>query len=296
MTSAASIVDYVLVTPARNEVDFLERTIESVVSQTVRPLKWVIVSDGSTDGTDELVERYAADHNWIELIRAPERRERHFGGKVAAFNLGYARVQQLPFQLIGSMDGDISFGPDLLEFLLSKFSQNPRLGVAGVPFHENGVGYDFRYSSVEHVSGAFQLFRRECFEAIGGYTPVKGGGIDVIAVLTARMKGWQTRTYPEKHYEHHRPMGTAKHKRLSVKFKDGEKDYYLGGHPLWEVFRGVYQMSKSPILVGGAALMAGYFWSWTRRMERPISKELLQYRRSLQMERLRKFLSFARAE
>ena len=100
---------YVLITPARNEAQFIELTIKSVVSQTVRPLKWVIVSDGSTDGTDDIVSKYAAEHPWIELVRMPERSERHFAGKVHAFNAGYARVKHLKYEVIGSLDGDISF-------------------------------------------------------------------------------------------------------------------------------------------------------------------------------------------
>src|ERR1035441_7778521 len=103
---------YVLITPARNEADFVELTLKSVVSQTVRPLKWVIVSDGSTDGMDEIVSRYAAEQPWIELVRMPERRERHFAGKVNAFNAGYARVKDLSYAIIGNLDADVSFDPD----------------------------------------------------------------------------------------------------------------------------------------------------------------------------------------
>ena len=119
------------------------------------------------------------------------------------------------------------------------------------------MSYDYRFVSIEHVSGACQLFRRECFESIGGYTPVKGGGIDLIAVVTARMKGWQTRTFPEKTSFHHRNMGSAKHGPLATRFKDGEKDYVLGGSPAWEVFRGFYQMRKRPYVLGAGALLAG---------------------------------------
>ena len=98
---------YVLITPARNEADFIESTLKSVVSQTIRPLKWVIVSDGSTDGMDEIVGRYSAEQSWIELVRMPERRERHFAGKVNAFNAGSARVKDLPYDIIGNLDADI---------------------------------------------------------------------------------------------------------------------------------------------------------------------------------------------
>lgn len=147
--------------------------------------------------------------------------------------------------------------------------------------------YDFRFSSVDHVSGALQLFRRACFEAIGGYVPVKGGGIDVIAVWGARARGWKTRTFTEKFYRHHRKMGTAKDGMVKVKFKDGQKDYALGGHPLWEVFRVVYQLTKKPLIVGGCALGLGYLLSAIRRVERPMAPELVRYRRADQMQRLK---------
>src|SRR5213592_3969027 len=176
---------FVLITPARNEAAFIEQTIKSVVAQTRRPARWVIVSDGSTDGTDDIVKRYAAEHDWIELVRMPERKERDFAGKVRAFNAGYARVKHL-------------------EYLLGKFAENPKLGLAGTNYWEGKLQYDYRFTSIEDVAGACQLFRRECFEAIGGYQPVKCGGIDLIAVLRARMHGWETRTFTGKYLIHHR--------------------------------------------------------------------------------------------
>jgi biofilm PGA synthesis N-glycosyltransferase PgaC len=282
---------YVLITPARNEAAFIELTLKSVVAQTVRPLKWVIVSDGSTDGTDEIITKYLADNPWIELLRMPERRERHFAGKVHAFNAGYARVKDLPFEIVGSLDGDLSFDREYFLFLLAKLAENPELGLVGTPFQDGpNKTYDYRFVSIEHVSGACQLFRRQCFEDIGGYKPVKGGGIDHIAVLTARMKGWKTRTFTEKMSIHHRPMGTAERGTFKARFKTGSLDYALGGHPLWELFRTCYQMSKRPVLIGGLTLLAGYLWAFATRAERPISPELVKFRRSEQMLRLRNFL------
>src|SRR5258708_21245530 len=168
---------YVLITPARNEAQFIELTLKSVIAQTVRPLKWVIVSDGSTDGTDGIVMRYAAGHPWIELVRMPERKERHFAGKVLAFNAGYARMQDLPYQAIGSVDGDASFDAEYFSFLLQKLAEDPKLGLAGTAFRETSKeDYDYRFVSIEHVTGICQLFRREGFEDIGGGVAPPGGG------------------------------------------------------------------------------------------------------------------------
>jgi poly-beta-1,6-N-acetyl-D-glucosamine synthase len=281
---------YVLITPARDEARFIELTIKSVVAQTVRPMKWVIVSDGSTDGTDDIVNRYAVDHPWIELVRMPERRERHFAGKAHGFNAGRARVADLDFDVIGNLDADVSFEPNHFEFLVAKFAEDPRLGVVGAPFREGTYQYDYRFTSIENVWGGCQLFRRECFEDVGGYVPAKGGCIDHIAVVSARMRGWKTRTFTERVCLHHREMGTAQHGGLAAKFRTGAKDHSVGNHPVWELFRMFYQMKQRPFILGGIALGSGYAWSVLRRVKRPVSDELVTFTRREQMQRLTRFL------
>lgn len=280
---------YVLITPARNEAEFIELALKSVVAQTVPPLKWVIVSDGSSDGTDEIVRKYMADHPWIKLVRMPERRERHFAGKVHAFNAGYDRVKDSDFDIVGNLDADVSFEENHFEFLITKMAENPRLGVAGAPFKEGSYQYDYRFTNIENVWGGCQLFRRDCYESIGGYVPLQGGCIDHVAVLSARMKGWQTRTFTEKICLHHRKMGTALQGGLKAKFKLGAKDYSVGNHPLWQLVRTFYQMSQRPFVVGGLALGAGYAWSLVRRAEIPVSRELVSFVRREQMRRLSRF-------
>ena len=281
---------YMLITPARNEAQFIELTIRSVIAQSARPLKWVIVSDGSTDGTDEIVRRYAAEHSWIELVRTPERRERHFAGKVHAFNAGYFCVQQLSYDVIASLDADISFEEGYFAYLLGKLAEDSRLGLVGTPFiDDDGTTYDYRFVNSEHVSGACQVFRRECFESIGGYTPVKGGGIDYLAVVNSRMKGWKTRTFTDKVCNHHRLIGTAGNNLLYARFKYGIKDYAFGNHLLWQCFRMTYQMTRKPILLGGSAIMAGYIWAMVSRATRPVSPQLVAFVRREQMERLKAF-------
>jgi cellulose synthase/poly-beta-1,6-N-acetylglucosamine synthase-like glycosyltransferase len=286
---------YVLVTPARNEEAYIENTIRSVVAQTVQPAKWVIVSDGSTDRTDEIVKRYAKQHDWIELLRMPEHRDRQFAAKANCFNAGYARFKKTDYDIIGNLDADISFEPDYFEFLLDRFTAMPRLGVAGTPFVEDPAQlgrhtYAHRFAQLDHVSGACQLFRRDCFEEVGGYVPIKGGAIDWVAVTTARMKGWQTRTFLEKTCLHHRKLGTGTDSQLMARFRYGQKAYYVGGHPLWELLRSIFQMREWPWVMGGLYFLWGYLWAALKRMKRPVSPELVAFHRSEQMTRLRRIL------
>lgn len=277
---------YVLVTPARNEEEYIEGVIESVASQSILPLKWVIVSDCSSDRTDAIVRSHAGTMDFVELIRMPERRERNFAAKVECFNAGRKLLVGLDYEIIANLDADITFGPDYFEYLLARFAENPRLGVAGTPFVENGGHYDYRFTNIEHVSGACQLFRKECFDQIGGYKPIKGGGIDWVAVTTARMLGWQTRSFLDRVCYHHRTIGMGTSRGLTVHFKQGQKDYSLGNHPLWELFRAVYQSAGKPYLVRGLLLLCGYFWSYAKGGDRPIPVELLQFIRSEQIRRL----------
>lgn len=290
MSQQESELTYALVTPARNEEGHIGLTLASVVAQTRRPVRWVIVSDGSTDRTDEIVREFQSQADWIELVRMPEHWDRSFAAKVRCFNAGYEQVRRVGHDLVGSLDADISFGADYFEFLLARFAEDSRLGVAGTPFVEDGRQYDYRFTNIEHVSGACQLFRRECFEEIGGYVPIQGGGIDWVAVTTARMKGWRTRTFTERTCLHHRRIGSASGGLLRAGFRHGEKDYFLGGHPLWQLFRAVYQMGRRPYLVEGASLLAGYTWALLRRVERPVSPELMRFHRAEQMARLKSFL------
>ncbi|MDP3068881.1 MAG: glycosyltransferase family 2 protein [Opitutaceae bacterium] len=288
-------LSYVLVTPARNEAAFIAGTITSMIAQTARPQRWIIVSDGSTDGTDDIVRRHAAQHPWIELLRMPEHRDRTFAAKANCFAAGFARLQNLEFDLVGNLDADITMGPDYYEFLLARFAERPRLGVAGTPFVEDesqpgNHSYAHGSANLTHVSGACQIFRKQCFAEIGGYVPIKGGAIDWIAVTTARMKGWETRTFLERVCFHHRKIGTGNHSPLMARFHYGRKAYYVGGHPLWETLRGLFQFREAPFLIGSIWFVAGYWWACVTRMPRPVSRELMAFHRGEQMTRLRQLL------
>jgi glycosyltransferase involved in cell wall biosynthesis len=283
---------YVLVTPARNEQPNIARLIQCMIQQTHLPQRWVIVNDGSTDDTAAIVRQFSATYPWIELVDLPARRERTFAAKVHSFNAGFERVRNLNWDVVGNLDADLSFEPDYLEFLMDKFAQDKSLGVAGTVFREPGYSSETNsFEGQNHVAGGCQLFRRACFEEVGGYVPNRAGGIDWIAVTTARMKGWTTRSYREKYFFHHRALGTAERGRLASAFSYGEKDYYLGGGPLWECFRVVFQMKKSPYILVGLALGAGYISAGLRRMMRPVSPELMRFHRKEQIVKLKAILS-----
>ncbi len=281
-------MNYVLITPAHNEEAFIEKTLASMVAQTRLPERWVVVDDGSTDRTSQIVQHYAKQYHWIELLQRPQRQDRNFAGKAHAFNAGFEQVRFLQFDVIGNLDADISFERDYFKFLLRKFAEFPRLGVAGTAMRE--ATYDPVKDSFYHESdvfGACQLFRRACFEEVGGYTPIRWGGLDWVAVRTARFKGWQTKSFRDKLFYHHRPMGATESTTWKARFDYGRKDYFLGNHPFWQVFRVCYQMLKRPYLIGGLILFAGYVYSFASRMKRPVDAELLRFHRNEQLRRLK---------
>jgi poly-beta-1,6-N-acetyl-D-glucosamine synthase len=289
MDQKGSDLSYVLVTPARNEEAFIQKAIESMVQQTHLPLKWVIVDDGSLDRTAEIVSGYLAQYPWMELVQLPKRRDRSFAAKVGAFNAGFEHVKDLKYDVIGNLDGDISFEKDHFEFLMGKFASDSTLGVGGTIFKEEGYSSETdSFEGRNHVAGQCQLFRRECWKEIGGYIPHRAGGIDWMAVTTARMMGWKTESFRERSYYHYRHMGTAERGILASMFSYGEKDYYLGGHPVWELFRVAYRTAKQPLC--GMALGLGFCWAFIRRTPRPVSRELMAFHRKEQMTKLKSIL------
>lgn len=283
--------NYVVITPAQNEEEYIEATIQSLVGQTVLPKLWVIVSDGSTDRTEEIVEKYIPDNQWITLVKLPKRKERNFAAKVLAVREGEKHLKDINYNYICNLDADIRFGKDFFEYLLNKLDENSSLGIAGTDYTEGGF-HSFRdsYISASHVNGQCQVFRRRCWEDIGGYTPIKGGGIDTIAVRKARMKGWLTRSFQDRTFEHLKPMGTAGGNVITSRYKAGRKDYILGGHPLWHLFRSVFNLPRKPYIIGGGALFLGFFVSWITGKRIPISNDLIQFHRAEQMSRLKEIV------
>jgi glycosyltransferase involved in cell wall biosynthesis len=274
-----------LVTPARDEEAHLEQLVRVMTSQTRLPLKWVIVDDGSADRTGVIASACAVRHSWVEAVHLPAKLERGFAAKALSFRAGYERVRHLEYNVIGNLDADLSFDTDYLEFLLDRFAADATLGVAGTIFVEDG--YDSARDSFEgenHVPGGCQLFRRECFEQIGGYVPVKIG-MDWIAVTTARMLGWKTQSFRDKVFVHHRPLGTGGRRRQAAWRLYGEKDYLLGWHPVYEICRLCYQAARNPW--AGLNIALGYAGAVVRRPQRSVPPELMRFHRAEQMTKLK---------
>jgi biofilm PGA synthesis N-glycosyltransferase PgaC len=287
---------YALITPAHNEELHLEEVIRSVTAQTCLPVRWVIVSDGSTDRTDDIVRASSARFPWIQLLRCERDPARHFAGKAHAVNAAYETLRSTDFDLVGNLDADITLPPDYYEFLIGRFLALPALGVAGTPFIEDAArpdvhSYAHAFADLRHVSGACQFFRRRCFDEIGGYMPVKEGGIDWVAVTTARMRGWTTRTFLERTCVHHRTMGTADRHVLRARFRHGQEEYLVGSHPLWQVMRGLFQMKNRPLVLGGACLLLGYASAWLSGRPSPVPDDLRRFHRREQLERLARLVT-----
>lgn len=253
----------------------------------------MIVSDVSTEGTDAIVNIYTAEHRWIELLRMPERKERHFADKEMAFNTDWAKIKYLAYDVIGvigSLDVDVSFGPDYFEYLLEQCMSDPLLGVAGTTLRDRESQYDYRFSRKKHISDTCYIFRRSRFEEFGGYTPLKGGAIDLVAVVTTRMKGWKTETFMDRTSVHHRPIGSAANPVVAASLKSGYGDFRICLHPVCQVLRSLYQINRKPYLVSGFALLAVFMWAKLRCTTKPVSREFVRFRRREQMAWLMEYV------
>lgn len=280
---------YVLITPARNEEAFIEQTIQSVVGQTILPRKWVIVSDGSTDRTEEIVRHYCVDHGFIELVSSCGDAQRNFGSKVHAFYAGYEVLGDISYDFIGNIDADVSFAADYFENILRQFQQDSRLGIAGGVIMELIQGrYVSQNISADSVAGAVQLFRRQCFDDIGGYLPLPHGGIDCAAEVMARMHNWRVKTYFDYAVLHHRRVLTGGANIFRNKFRHGSTDFLLGYHPLFELFRCLYKTTQRPYVLGSLCSFAGFCWAAMTRQKKHLPDTCIHYLRKEQINKLLK--------
>ena len=254
---------YVLITPARNEADYIEETLSSVINQTILPQEWIIVSDGSTDGTDEIVKGYEKKYSFIKLLRASDNNSRNFGSKVTAFNFGYQHLTNGKYEFIGNLDGDIGLGPDYYEKILKKFDENMQLGIAG------GVRLDF-------IDGKFVKVHSSR-NSVAGYRALQYGGIDSVAETMCRMNGWKVQSFEDIKLYHYKPTGSVRSNVIKSKFRIGIKFYLIGYHPIFVLFRFLSRLKQKPYIIGSLISILGFIWASIRRYERPVTQEFVNY-------------------
>lgn len=279
---------YVLITSARNEEAYIEKTIRSVIAQTLLPKKWIIVSDGSIDRTDEIVQRYEAKYDFIRLLHKESDSNWNYASKVYAIRAGLVLLNNVEYDFIGNLDADISFEPNYFELILAKFREYPGLGLAGGTIHEltNGVFKARLGNTIRSVPGALQLFRRQCFEEIGGYVPLKTGGIDVLAQTMVRMHGWQVRSFLDIPALHHRRTGWSKENIFKASLRLGVMDYHLGMHPLYSLFKSLRRLCDRPYILKGVLRMTGFTLEYIKGRKRQIPNEVVDFVRREQVKRI----------
>ncbi len=284
---------YILITPAKDEGEYIEETIKSVISQTVQPYKWCIVSDGSTDNTDEIIIKYAKKNDFIIYIRNDKTESRNFASKVYAINLAITHIAESNFEydFIGILDADTKFDRNYYESILTEFANNSKLGMAGGIFYENYKGKKIKVVlSSNSVRGAVQFFRKECFKDIGGFVPLENGGEDIITEVTARMKGWEVRSFDYLPVTNLRLSGTGRWGIVEIKFREGMLAHSIGYHPLFQILKSFYRFKERPYIIAGTLHLFGFLWAWIGPNTIKVSEEFKNYLRREQLERLFPFL------
>ncbi len=281
---------YVIVTPAFNEARYIEKTIESVTRQTILPQRWVIVDDGSTDQTAQIIQQYARQYAWIFCLRrSKDPSHTYYASNVYALQAGYEQVKNLSFDFVATLDADIILGPRYYERIFERFEANRDLGIATGTLFEPIDGHlkelDFdRYSTPK----ALQVFRRACYEKVGGYIPCRHGGEDTCAEILARMYGWRTWSFQDVQVVHQRPVGTGAAQRvLHARFRQGLADYCLATHPVFMMAKCVRRcLTEKPYVLSGLARLAGFTYGFLARAERQLPREARCYVRTEQLRRL----------
>ena len=285
-------VAYAAMTPAWNEERLIGGLLAAVAAQTVPPVQWVIVSDGSTDRTDEIVQSYADQFPFIQLYRMPQAHKRSFAAQVDAINAGYEQLRHLEFDFVGNLDADITFDTDYFERLFAVFEKEPDLGLAGGTIHEkqNGSWVERKMNRVHSVMHGVQMFRRECFDALGGYARLPHGSPDWHAEVSLRMRGWKVRSIQGLKAYHHRPNGGAGGATWYC-YRQGLADFSLGTHPLFELCKVARRLRSKPYVLAPLAELTGFLYSYCKGDKRAVSKEFMTYIRREQLSRIFPFCS-----
>ncbi len=279
-------VCYVIITPVRDEAQYIEKTIGSVVSQTVLPVEWVIVDDGSTDSTGEIITSYAKRHSWISPVRRSDRGFRKSAsGVMEAFYEGWRHLRAQEWEFVVKLDGDLSFEPAYFEQCFAEFKSDPNLGIGGGVIHTvQGKVRTAEEAPAFHVRGATKIYRRDCWKVIGGL--LEAPGWDTVDELKANMLGWHTRSFPQLVALQHRATGAADGTWRDA-VKNGRADYVSAYHPLFMIVKCLKRCFQKPFLVNALGHAWGYAGGYLQKTPRVQDADLIRYVHDQQLRRLR---------
>jgi glycosyltransferase involved in cell wall biosynthesis len=277
---------YIVITPIRNEEEFLPLTLASMFAQTAKPQQWILVNDGSTDGTGKLIDQAAATHPWITVVHRADRGSRQAGsGVIAAFYDGYRAISGNNWDYVVKFDGDLSFDSSYFELCLEEFIADKALGIAGGTCCKLIQGKkipEFTGEPPFHVRGPTKIYRRACFEAIGGL--IQSPGWDTVDLIKANMLGWKTRTFPHIQLIHHRATGGA-YGSWANYTKNGLANYITGYHPIFMACKCARRMLRD-LNMEGLGLWWGFMKGYLRRIPQIADLAMIRYLRQQQWRAL----------
>jgi poly-beta-1,6-N-acetyl-D-glucosamine synthase len=276
------MIKYIIISPVRNEEAYVESTITSVLKQTILPQEWIIVNDGSTDATREIVERYTTLYPWIKLINLADRGYYYPGtGVVTAIKKGFEHIEKVDWDYLVKLDCDVTVENKYFENIFNEFKINSKLGIAsGAIYLTDGDKEIKEKSQSDHPWGASKIYKKQCYIDINGWKIIPGW--DLADLLAAQMNGWETRCFDEYKILHHRESGSRRSGLTSGKFLLGRFLFRYGYNFVYTFFKGIYRIPERPVIIGGVSLIAGYLYAFIKNEDRLFDKEMRKFLRKKQ--------------
>jgi glycosyltransferase involved in cell wall biosynthesis len=278
---------YALISPCRDEADYCRRTLESVTSQTIPPSLWVIVDDGSTDGTPKILEEYTERFDYIRVVRREDRGRRSVGpGVIDAFYAGYATINPDEYNYVCKLDLDLDIPPRYFETMIRRMEADPRIGTcSGKAYFRDEKDQLISEACGDEMSvGMIKFYRTSCFRQIGGFVrEVMWDGIDC---HRCRMLGWIAVSWdePDIRFVHLRAMGSSHNGILTGRARHGFGQYFMGTGLAYMAVSAVFRMTRPPLVIGGMAMWWGYVRAWAQGRPRYDDQQFRSFLRRYQWD------------